>query len=452
MIITLSLKERNELISFAQMTRFGLKERDHTILKNLLKEVKGGEERKENDIWALLLNEDERKDIRKIRSRLFGAAKDYIIYKSAEGDSLQSAYLRARYYSKHGIIKNFQAVFREIFKKINELKRFNNGIYAFWMYEMQVALSKETRKPKGDASLMLSSLDDFYAVQKARLLAEEINRSIIHGDKQKVSQHLGAFKKLRTISDAPLLNIYEHAINLFIHDTNDSYLSLEKHLNENLEGLAPNIIQELSIYLLNYFIRRVNNGEIEYVDKYFELLTKLEEKGLFKENNRLEISRLQNLVSLATLAEKHELAHQLVQKFEAEAKNDRLLERKPFVSLYKSLIMLSEGDSDSARDFAIAFRSSNVYLKDVYHRLICDKILIKIYFLNNEMQMIKIEKVRIDSYLRKKKFPPERSRKHIVFFNILMALGRDEKIILSDYKDQLLISDYTWLKKQNLGS
>ena len=89
-----------------------------------------------------------------------------------------------------------------------------------------------------------------------------------------------------------------------------------------------------------------------------------------------------------------------------------------------------------------------MYLKDIYYKIACDKLLVKLYYEKNEKEAIlnKIENNK--GFIRKqKKLSDRRKQLHLAFLKVLQQLVKNKKIELEKVKGEILIPDYLWLSK-----
>ena len=89
-----------------------------------------------------------------------------------------------------------------------------------------------------------------------------------------------------------------------------------------------------------------------------------------------------------------------------------------------------------------------MYSKDIYHKIACDKLLLKIDFELRDFEFLGRDANRISRYIDKHPTLP-RSRKapHLQFIQYFKALIKEAPFDLETNKGKLLILDYKWLKK-----
>jgi hypothetical protein len=123
------------------------------------------------------------------------------------------------------------------------------------------------------------SLDRYYLVWKLRMVVNRLVYAGIFEDEEDFSaeQIIGSGLVNRHLDD-PLISIYYRLYNLYAGSKEHLFSELVDSLNK-LEGATPEDRYEIGSHILNYALRKANNGSREYMKAAFSICLILLENG-----------------------------------------------------------------------------------------------------------------------------------------------------------------------------
>jgi hypothetical protein len=199
---------------------------------------------------------------------------------------------------------------------------------------------------KMDQSLNLDKISDnldlFYLIEKLKLLNNAVINNII-GNKGHDMNDVGAILKLCEHYD--LEQHPELAINYYAYQILSTGENLEYYykLKSILGQYAAQVPQSESISffdaILNYCVGRVNKGDKEFLQEYFDIFESGISLGIFIVNGELAARRFNNIVIAGLRLGKHDWAQKFVndntQLLPADTRNNTYKFNMARVSLYK---------------------------------------------------------------------------------------------------------------------
>ncbi|MEL6831726.1 MAG: hypothetical protein AAFP77_01990 [Bacteroidota bacterium] len=449
LIFSLNLSQQRDIQDFALIRSNQLSLRDQQILKELLTERKSFMHKQEDEIWEAVLegSEKENKKRNRIKNRLLRTVERYLAMLQLDQHTALRNLVLSRHYTTQGILKNATLLHQSSVRNLEQSDNFEDSIYLFCMHEIALHNNKDIRRQDKSLDGMEKSLSDFYIGHRLRLMCEIANRIQIIGGENRIPEFRKELAYLTTQTTSEHILIYVSLFEMITQQQVQYYREIEAYLVKNQNKLKTNAVREFYVYLINFCIRQLNQGDIEFARKYLHFFALLEKKGWLLENGNLGVGRLQNSILAAIITDRLEWAKEKLDQYKDNLAADKTFDRKAFISLNMATIELHNGDLDRAHIYAKEFMDSNGYRKDLYYKLSCDKLLLKLFYLGEEYEAA-VNKIRnIKAYIEHKQLPEARKPKPLHFLRIVERLINRKTIDEVDLQNRLLIPDYLWYQK-----
>ena len=449
-IESLNLAQRRDLDVFAGMPSNRLSSRDQELLRTLVKSKKQNAALSEDHLWENLLNEGERVNRNRIKNRLLKTVERYIGLYQLDVETNFKNVLVSKYYIEQQIERNAVAAINKGIGYIHkdENQNPNTNIFLYWLHEMGVQKDREKRTVDQKLQFMEDALQDFYSETKIRLICEKANRNkIINGHKD-YKDYLYEVEALKEKSHSVYTQAQYWAFKLVTEQKETYYEKLNRYLFTQKEKLGEQYQREIRESLMNFCIRRINAGHFQYAAQYLIYIEELEATQSLLNEGTLSIGRLKNCVLAGLLLDRTDWALDFLNKYTAKLSLSDAVSKGPFLEFNRAVIELQRKNLKKSFQHISNFQKSDMYLKDVYYKIACDKLLFKLYYEENEKEAIlnKIENTK-DFVRSQKKLSDRRKQFHLVFLKVLQQLAKNKEVKLEKVKGEILIPDYLWLSK-----
>lgn len=446
-IKTLTLVQKRDLKYFIQLPSNKITNTDKVVFGKLLELKSATIEKNGEAIWETILNKEDLPDKNRIKNRLLKAIERYISLNALESNTAIKYYLLADYYSEKQVSKNEKTILKSGIAELEKSNFFEDKIFLFWLYQLSVQKEKDVRIHDSKIDLMYEALNDFYLCNKIRIICEKVNRHKIINVEKDFGQDCKEIEVLIEKSNAPEVQIYASLFRFMIEGDEPHFVALDRLLEESNAYFKTKHENEVYVYLLNYCIRQINAGNFKYAYKYLSYIKKLEARGALLEHNTLGIGRFKNSILCSIIIGETEWASRFIDKYSACLSKSSKIDKEAFLILNKAIIEFYNDNIDTAFDLIREFQNSSVYNKDLYYRITCDKLLLKVFYELNENEAVGRKIDSIKTYLRtQKKLNEGRIQKHLNFLKALRQL-MDRGHFDRTLKRDLLIPDFIWLEK-----
>lgn len=447
----LTLTQKKELVHFFQMSSNKILKRDQEIFEKVYKLVKTRKVQQEDQVWQSILTSEEKKNSKRIKSRLLKGVERYLATQQLETQKSLKSYLLSEYYLdmqlKKNVLNDLNLSLKWLAKPGDQDQ--NKEIWQFMLLEQENHYRKGIREKVNTLDRMEQHLDNYYAINKMRIIAENISRQIIMSDythKEGYDLEIAALKKK---SDHPIFQLYLNIYGLITEEDEKIYQSLKMHLKGEGAIYKPGFLKELYGHLMNFCIRQINNRNRYYVKEYHECVKKLRKEHLLLDSGFIAVGRFCNCVNAAISLEEIKWAVDFVDEISPFLEHTNEMDGQQVVNLNRAMIALAKKERDDCFRYCNEFIGSRMYKKDIYLRISADKTLLKALYEEGAFDLLpsKIEQLR---YYLESETQLGKGRKlvQLSFLNCLNDLIAGKPIQLEKMKQELLVFDYYWLEKQ----
>jgi len=450
LVNSLNLIEKRDLEKFLLLSSFGITNRDRDLFKQLQKKIEIHKNIDEEKFWKSVLSESEYSNKNRIKSRLFKAIENYICLLEIRKNDGIRMYLLTTFYFRNNLISNLKNALNKGIRKLSSLKdtKPDYRIILYWFHENMVFITKDIRQESIHINGMEEELSEFYAINKLRIICEKINRSEILNSGKDVSSYHEEVDHLRLSSNSIYANIYFHLYQLLSEDQYSSFNIVNNEIRKLDKTSNLGQIKEVYVHLMNYCIRKINERKLEYAEQFINYSKFLDSNNILLDQKMMSIGRLKNILVGCYIIDNIEWASYIMDKYSDCWQETKDINRRDFLSLNKAFLALWRNDFEKSMDFIHQFQSSSMYHKDVYYKMACDKLLLKIFFEKGEYESLDNKIFVLIGYIRnREKLSQKRKTPNLRFLYLLDKINRGKIVDIEGEKENIPIADYIWLKK-----
>ena len=295
------------------------------------------------------------------------------------------------------------------------------------------------------------SIDSYYFAKKLKYACEMINRSNVLQDSYNVHflEEIRNFLKTSSFLQVPAISLYYHILNSLLRpEEEEHYNNLITELKKHKEFFSTEELRDMFTFAQNYCIRRLNAGQVHYLEKLFVNYKYLLEEKIILNNNTISQFDFKNIVTIGLRLNEFEWV-------------------KKFISTYSVNLPASDRSNAEVYNLSRLYYSSgeprkalklmqNVEFTDVYYHLDAKVLLVKIYFDNGAVESFIPLYTSFGNYLRRNKRVSAYQR--LTYLNFLKFTNQlfNYKVfdkgnlqqILTDLNTTENIADINWLKQK----
>lgn len=325
---------------------------------------------------------------------------------------------KLHYYKDTGLDKHFVALERQMRADILKNEVFGNEYLYYKKFLLERELNqyladREGRKGKINVTNASQALDDFFILQKLRYGCMQANYGKVFSASFQLFllDEILDFVASKDLSHQPLIMAYYQSLMMFKHPEADNYFfALKDVLHKDSMHFDQSYNVELFKFAQNYCIGKANMGKKEYLHELFGFFQTSLSHKIALVNNELSPSNFKNMVTVACHLGKFDWAQDFISKYSSYLPEDQ---RNNSVTMNTALLYWSTRKlSDAARLL------SRVEFDDPFYALDAKSLLLKIYFEQDEKEVLFSFCESFRMYLKRNKLV---SKAHINSYNNLIS-------------------------------
>ncbi|MCB0845624.1 MAG: hypothetical protein KDE26_20380 [Bacteroidetes bacterium] len=359
-------------------------------------------------------------------SRLFALLKKFLAYQEFQLHPEQEAIWTLAQFRKRKLPKAFQTQWKAIQKSLDQETMKDAEYYRLQSELAQEANglfgSKEIRIADDSLQTWVDNLDIFYLTHKLRESCEMLNRQhILNADYElrmmgQVAEYLNHEGK--SLLDIPAIRIYYQIFLMFTQPEEEShYAILVNLLNENHPSFSPEEGRGMYKYVQNYCIRKINQGNSEYLTKLFRLYQSELENGIIFSNGWLAHTDYKNIVTVGLRVGEFTWVHDFLYEYQEKV-------AEPFRMNVFNYCLASWYQEKGQHDQAIRLLQK-VEFTDLQYQISARYLLFKAYYETEEWESLIYLIKAFQNFIRRNKGISTDNRvNHRNFLKILQLLVR----------------------------
>lgn len=297
----------------------------------------------------------------------------------------------------------------------------------------------------------LEQLDTYYIITRLQQVCEQVNRSNILNesyDKDELKKFLGFVNDHKT-TKVPAVQLYL-AILKTLTEANDTshYYYLKVLLALHATNFKPQEIRDLYGFAQNYCIKRINQGQTDFLQELFELFEALLENGAILDNGQLSAYDYKNIVFVGLRLGKFERVLEIIEQYRPLLPPN--LQRHAYIyNLAYYHFFRKEYDQTLELLNTVRFR-------DVYYYLDSRSLLLKTFYELEEIDPLYSLSDSTMAYLRRNKLISNYQKQ--IYQNLFRYVKRlisvagkskkEKEALLQRLNKETSVADKTWLKSK----
>jgi hypothetical protein len=319
-------------------------------------------------------------------------------------------------------------------------------------YESEfIHLAKATagmkRDEKSNIGEVVEYLDRFYLARKLQLCCEIFNvKNVLAVDYSvflldEILSHL----KNKSYSDTPVVIIYFRILMTLLESENENhFVTLRKLLKEHEGKFTLEELREMYQYVLNYCIKKINLGNIDWQKTLFEIYKVTIENKVLLSEGHLSHWDYKNIVTISLRLKENQWAKNFI-----EQNKKQLLPAERENAYRYNLANISFNSGEYSKCMKLL---QQVEFSDVYYQLDSKSMLLKTYFELEETESFFYHASAFRVFLKRNKLVSDYQR--TIYLNLIRyssqlmrADGQQKKIGIIKKKIELNrnIADLNWL-------
>ncbi len=312
--------------------------------------------------------------------------------------------------------------------------------------------NRENRNIINPIGEVLRNLDLFFVTKKLQLLCEIINvRNVMSVHYDFVFQDsILALVEEGGFDTVPIVKIYYRIIMTLTHPEVTTHFEILKELLLAHESeFKKDELRDMYQYLMNYCIKKINQGEIDFVLTLSEIYKTILENKVIYSGTYLSQWDYKNMVVIGIRAGNKEWVKQFIENYKNELAPDQ---RENAYSYNMAYYSFSNSDYRNALTLL-----RQVEFTDVYYQLDMRAILLKCYFETDDQVAYLYHVAAYRIFLSRNKQISDYQRtiyRNMIKYTtrLMRASGNIPKIqlLLNEVNEVKQIADLNWLKKKIL--
>ena len=452
LISTLNGHEQNRFKKFLFSPYFNQLELPQKFFTEVMKLLAHQMPLVKEELWKQMFGKQIYRDVkfRRICSDTLKLLEKFLAYREIEKDELQ-----LHLHLLQGIQqKNLQSFFPNHYKLIakhHQLKP-NAGADDFYNHFRlealhNVHLEKQfSRQQPLRVKEAMQHLDHFYWLNKLRYSCAMLHYSRISGVQPEISflnelsSFLSSQKKL-----PPAILIYHQVLLTMQHPHNQKYFEkLKEGLNEWLQHLDKGTAQELLVFSINYCVRGINSGKLNFLKEVFDLYKLALNFQVLHNNKILSPWDYKNITVTALRLGEDIWAEKFIEKY----KNDLPKEERQNAHIYNlAKLNFYRGNFEKVMQ-----QLQKVEYTDPFYILDSKTMLLKTYFELDELESLDSLVHSFRMLLKRKKLISDEHRaNYLHMVNFIKRLSRKKikgtelKLIRKEIETASHLADKNWL-------
>ena len=319
--------EHNKLKKFLTSPYFNKDEQIFGLYQFLRKRIENGkiEQATKEEAWKSILPKKSFNDVRfrKYFSDLLKLCEYFITQEVIENDEKlkQELLLRATVERKLDKLSRYHFIRSN---KIQENSTIRDSDYYHRQYMVEKYLYEFTkvelqRTSIGNIEEIGKQLDYFYIAEKLKYYCSILSRKnfLTHEFKFNLIEELLQFVKSNALDDVPPVKVYNQILLTFLHpEETKHYHKLKTLLKTSESYFCKEEASNIYGYAQNYCVQKINKGNQEFLQEYFNLYKELFKKKIIIENGELNPWHFKNVILIGLRLGEYQWAENFIEEYQ----------------------------------------------------------------------------------------------------------------------------------------
>lgn len=382
---------------------------------------------------------DEQK-LRYVMTDLTKLLEEFLSFMEYDKNEVNKRRLLLNLYDQRKLDKYFQATL-DVAKDLLKKQPYRDVNYYFNQHLLEEngylhSLSRDSRTLEDSLQQAVDDLDMYYLSNKLRFCCVIFNREDILQVKYNniLLDEILSFLSKNNFDNVPAISIYYQILMTFREREHpEHYQKLKELLEAHIDKFPLPEAKDMYVFALNYCIKKLNSGKLEYLHELFSLYKILIEKEIIFENEELAPSDFKNIVTVGLRTGQVEWTEKFIHNYKnripSELRENTYLYNLAFLHYYK-------------KEFSKALKLlQTVDFNDIYYNLDAKSLLLKTYYELDEEEPFFSLVDAFSTYLKRNKLISDYQR--TVYLNFvkyakkLMHIKIGGRVSLQEVKDEL---------------
>ena len=309
------------------------------------------------------------------------------------------------------------------------------------------AIAKQQRKEKSNIEVVVENLDKFYLARKLQLCCEIFNVQNVLSSNYRIFLLEEILSHLREHSyqDTPIIGIYYQILKTLTEPSlEEHFIKLKKLLLEHEAVLSSSELLEAYQYAINYCIKKINLGNINYQKTLFDIYKIQLNKKVMLVDNSFSQWDFKNMVSISLRLREHAWASNFIHEYKKY-----LTDSERENAFVYNLSYLHFHKKEYSKSLSLL---QKVDFTDIYYQLDTRAIMLKIYYELNDTDAFFYHVTAFKIFLKRNKVISDYQRtiyKNLVKFTskLVRTGSAKRKIITLKHEVEQIkqVADIQWL-------
>ena len=344
-----------------------------------------------------------KRDLSLVMSYLFKLLEQYFNYKAVfTGEKqLENELQLVDKYQELKAPKLYQEKLKQIEQKHKKTVIQNAGYYAiqYQLLNRQFEFSSVERPSEEHHLRAISNaLDINYIAQKLKQLCFSIaHRSVYKSNfKPYLIDAIIKHVEVQNLNTLPAIGIYYHIYRMFTAETPSRYFQLvKKDLLQHQNTFPQKEIRDIYMMMINYLIRFMNAGKMNYLEEAFELYKVGLAQNILLENDTITRFTFNNIVRIALKCKALDWANSFIEDYHSKLGKSY---QKSFYHFGQASIAFEQKEYEKVLEFLQQF-----YSRDILLNLGAKTLLSKAYYELGEMEVLAAHLEAMYNYVQRNK-------------------------------------------------
>lgn len=341
---------------------------------------------------------------RLLMSEVVTFAEDILVLSQLEKDKNRYQFYLLKAFSERDLGKYASPALEEFEKQLQRNKVRDTTFHelSFMLEEEKYKLEPNKSRAGFDFNAMSNHLDYHFISERLRISSlmatqDKILKREIGKEKGSLTVLLPYIENNPELLKVPAIKLFYSSYLLVHNSSNQEYLDdLTQSIVQYKDLFQKNILKDMLLIAINFCIDHMNKGNGDFAQKAFDLYVLGMENNLLLEKGNLTRFTLKNIITLGIRLNKYEWTDKFIKD------NIHLIDKKYREgTLAYSLGYLAFEMKDYEKA-ALLLRNEASHDDHLLH-LAAKNLLMKVYYLQNEMHLLELLLGSMNSYLKRKK-------------------------------------------------
>ncbi len=383
-----------------------------------------------------------------LMNQLLKLAERYISITNMEKrDSIRDYYLLDSYVNR-GLDKNYQFIFKKTSKRL-AASQFQDAQYLHQQYLLKdianLYTDKQSKRQSNEyLQQMVDTFDEYYMANKLKYTCQMLNNQHIISESYTIhlAPEIIQFLRQNNYDHVPAIHLY-HSLYLMLTEGQQHFEQVTQLFSNYQDIFEQSELRQVLYFLINFCIRQMKTGDTNnyYLNELFGLYQNGVNTGLLLDNEMINPWDYKNIIKIGLRLERFEETEKFILDY-----NTKLKEQFKEDAFHYNLAELYyyKNQPQKALEHLV-----EVEFSDIYYILGTKKLLLKIYFENEELIALKSLLTSFQTYLKRNKLISDHVRDTYMNFTKCLSkiIKQTNESLMEEIENTSPLTDKSWLLK-----